>query len=228
MKFDTSMKFGNTGEPIAEDYGATEPMFSNAPDIGPTEPSNEAFRSFEEDDVDMFSDIKDYDQTAPGGYRKDDIPNYDNIGETERSEDGFGPTVGDDVIDDYRPTETIYANRTRGFAPVVGWLVCIDGPDKGRDYRIHSGYNTIGRAPNMDICISGDVKISRNKHAMIAFDPDESVFFFGPMEAKNLVKKNGKLVMTPMEIQGYDVLTIGTSKFTFIPFCGEKFSWEES
>lgn len=38
-------------------------------------------------------------------------------------------------------------------APVVGWLVCTDGVNKGTDYRLHQGRNFIGRSPEMDVCI---------------------------------------------------------------------------
>ena len=36
------------------------------------------------------------------------------------------------------------------FDPVVEWLVCIDGPEKGRDYRIRSGNNYIGRSQDIE------------------------------------------------------------------------------
>ena len=32
-----------------------------------------------------------------------------------------------------------------GSEPVVGWLVCIEGPMRGVDFRLHDGYNFIGR-----------------------------------------------------------------------------------
>ena len=35
--------------------------------------------------------------------------------------------------------------------PVAGWLVCIDGPSKGKDYRIHEENNYIGRMKEMDV-----------------------------------------------------------------------------
>ena len=34
-------------------------------------------------------------------------------------------------------------NVDGGVEPVVGWLVCIDGPSRGSDYRLHAGYNYI-------------------------------------------------------------------------------------
>src|SRR5947209_1623897 len=38
-----------------------------------------------------------------------------------------------------------------GVSPVVGWLVCIEGPNRGQDYRIHMEKNFIGRSSAMDI-----------------------------------------------------------------------------
>ena len=52
--------------------------------------------------------------------------------------------------------------------PVVGWLVCIEGPLRGVDFRLHDGYNFIGREEG-DIHIQGDNTISRQKHAVVAF-----------------------------------------------------------
>ena len=55
--------------------------------------------------------------------------------------------------------------------PVVGWLVCLAGPDRGKDFRLHAEKNFIGRAPNMDVCVAGDETVSRERHAMVIFDP---------------------------------------------------------
>ena len=54
--------------------------------------------------------------------------------------------------------------------PIVGWIVCVEGADKGKDYRILAKNNTIGRSEKMDICIKGDTTISRENHAKIAYD----------------------------------------------------------
>lgn len=113
-----------------------------------------------------------------------------------------------------------------GFTPVTGWLVCVDGPAKGTDYRVRGGYNYIGRAGNMDICIAGDNKIGRERHAMIAYDSEEKVFFFGPSDGKSIVRLNGKMVMVPTEIHDHDVIAIGATKLMFVPLCGERFNWD--
>lgn len=199
--------FGTGG---MENYGPTEPNpmsgFSNAnamENYGPTEP------------VDGFG----------GG----------GLGETQPVDGGSGftggnyePTGFSGGVEDYDSvTEPVIMGGVAGFTPVVGWLVCVEGSAKGTDYRIRAGYNYIGRAEHMDICVRGDMKIGREKHALIAYDQEENVFFFGPADGKSIVRLNGKMVMNPQEINAYDVLTIGTTKLVFVPFCGERFNWNE-
>ena len=110
--------------------------------------------------------------------------------------------------------------------PVVGWLVCIDGPVRGNDFRIHAGYNYIGREMG-DIHIQGDLQISRQNHAMIAFDSSEGVFYVGPSAGRNLMKVNGKTILNAVEIKNYDIISIGTTKLMFVALCGPHFGWNK-
>lgn len=138
---------------------------------------------------------------------------------------GFGGGMGVEDYDD--ATQPVNMGGIEGFTPVTGWLVCVDGPDRGTDYKIRAGYNYIGRSEDMDICIRGDQKIGRERHAMLAYDQEERVFFFGPADGKSIVRLNGKMVMTPTEMKPHDEITIGATKLMFIPLCGEKFDWNE-
>ncbi|MCR4890815.1 MAG: FHA domain-containing protein [Lachnospiraceae bacterium] len=113
----------------------------------------------------------------------------------------------------------------KGIDPVVGWLVCVDGKEKGRDYRIHSDNNFIGRSDRMDICIRGDETISRTNHAIISFDIQENAFFFSPGDGRAIVRVNDKAIFQTVEIKSHDRVTIGKSVFEFIPFCDGKFVW---
>lgn len=112
-----------------------------------------------------------------------------------------------------------------GPEPVVGWLVCIEGPMRGNDYRIHGGYNYIGRELG-DIRIGGDQQISRQNHAMVAYDDEAGVFYVGPSAGRNLIKVNGKTVLNAMEVHNYDVISVGTTKLMFVALCGEHFDWK--
>lgn len=136
-----------------------------------------------------------------------------------------GPVNNMGVEDYSDATQPVIVGGIAGFTPVAGWLVCVEGPSRGADYRIRAGYNYIGRGEHMDICIRGDQKIGRERHALIAYDQEERVFFFGPADGKSIVRINGKMIMTPTEIHAYDTITIGTTKLLFVPFCGDNFDW---
>jgi hypothetical protein len=51
--------------------------------------------------------------------------------------------------------------------PVVGWFVVLSGPQKGEDFRIREGPNTIGSASDADIVLH-DTAIS-GKHASLRY-----------------------------------------------------------
>ena len=110
-------------------------------------------------------------------------------------------------------------------APVVGWLVCTDGVNKGTDYRLHQGRNFIGRSPEMDVCILGDNTVSRSSHGIVVYDPRSNVYLAQPGSSKELFYVNDKLVLNPVELKTMDLLNIGDTKLMFVPLCGEQFHW---
>jgi len=109
--------------------------------------------------------------------------------------------------------------------PVVGWLVCLEGPDRGRDFRLHGEKNYIGRSPQMDVCVPGDETISREKHGVVIFDPKKHVFWVLPGDASGLVYLNGDIVHTPTQLKRDDVLEVGQTKLVLIPFSGDQYNW---
>ncbi len=115
--------------------------------------------------------------------------------------------------------------KKMGIDPVVGWLVCIEGPEKGRDYRIRSERNFVGRDPRMDICIGGDDAISRENHAVISFNPKKNSYLLMPGEGRGIIYLNEDEVATPTELEAYDSIEMGQTKLLFVPFCGERFKW---
>jgi len=120
-----------------------------------------------------------------------------------------------------------FFRKKTGIDPVVGWLVCIEGPDRGRDYRIHSEKNFIGRSPSMNICIQNDESVSRENHASVSYNHKKRSFKIHPGSSRGLVYLNGEDVDVPTELKMYDVIELGQTKLVFIPFCGEKFNWDK-
>ena len=144
-------------------------------------------------------------------------------GGTDFSQVNVGVNSGPDG-----PTDFIHTGGAAGFRPVAGWLVSIDGPTRGQDYRICQEYNFIGRSDEMDICLSGDDHISREKHAVVAYDEPTNAFYFGPADGRNIVRVNGRPVLSTVELARGDVITIGSTKLLFVPLCGPDFSWTDS
>ncbi|VBB09021.1 Hypothetical protein LUCI_4307 [Lucifera butyrica] len=112
--------------------------------------------------------------------------------------------------------------------PVCGWLVCIEGAQRGLDYKIRQGKNFIGRADDMDIQVLGDNAISRRNHATVVYDPKNRNTVLLPGESSGLAYLNGDAVYVPKELSAYDIVELGKSRFLFIPFCGEHFEWKDS
>lgn len=115
--------------------------------------------------------------------------------------------------------------ESSGIDPVVGWFVCIDGVEKGRDYRIHSDNNYIGRSNKMDICIRGDETISRENHAIVSYDMLDNKFYFSPGDGRAIVRYNDKALFQTIEMNAYDTITVGKTKLLFIPLCCDAYTW---
>jgi hypothetical protein len=117
-------------------------------------------------------------------------------------------------------------NKKLGVDPVVGWLICIEGTDRGRDYRLRNERNFIGRSERMNVCITGDPTISRENHAIISYNPRNNSYKVSPGENRGLVYLNNEEVDIPKELKPYDKIELGQTKLIFVPLCGERFKWE--
>lgn len=158
----------------------------------------------------------------PGGMGGE-IPVYGDSGKTqppkgygkeERADADGGHTVG-------------MMEKKLGLEPVVGWLVCIEGPDKGKDYKIWGRINRIGSSSKMDIAVKGDSTISGEDAARLGYDPKKNNFRLIPGNNKNNVYVNDDVVDMTVYLKPYDVIEMGQTKLAFIPFCSPRFSWEK-
>ena len=187
--------------------------------------------------VDMNAPMAGWDDTLPTGPVWEDAGSYEAQQYEERkthrvNPDGSGWADPDDyhtpmyVNDAYSPTiRKNYKNETSAIVPVTGWLVCLDGPEKGKDYRLHSEINYIGRSKENDVVLGSDPTVSREKHAMIAYDERGKMFFFAPSNGSSIVRQNGRPVLTTSELRSGDRLEIGEYTYIFMALCGEGFTW---
>jgi pSer/pThr/pTyr-binding forkhead associated (FHA) protein len=112
--------------------------------------------------------------------------------------------------------------------PVVGWLVVVDGPGRGRSVTLGYGMNTIGREAGNRVCLPfGDMQISRTKHATLTYDPRSRKFFILHGESTNLTYVGESPVLAPLELKSGDLIRLGdTTVLKFIPLCGDDFNWD--
>ncbi|MBE5894787.1 MAG: FHA domain-containing protein [Lachnospiraceae bacterium] len=146
---------------------------------------------------------------APAGYQNQFAPQGRNVEDKDT-----GKTVA-------------VFQKTMKMEPVVGWFVCIEGPDKGKDFRILAKNNTIGRGEKMDICIKGDSSISRENHARIGYDEKHNAFHLIPGESANNIYIGEDPVYVPTKLEADMIIELGETKLIFVPFCSDKFTWKE-
>ncbi len=121
-------------------------------------------------------------------------------------------------------TATPSADRN---TPTVGWLVGLSGACYGESFELKSGKNFIGRNPDMDIALTMDNSVAPYRHAVVLFEPKESVFLALPGEAREMLYVNDEAVITNKPLKAFDKLTVGSSKLLFFPLCSDTFSWDK-
>lgn len=110
-------------------------------------------------------------------------------------------------------------------APVAGWLVCVEGPCRGRDYRLVEGRNFIGRSKEMDVCIPEDAQLSRDSHCSVIYDPRSYRFVVLPGSSA-ASRLNGENIDGPIDLKDGDILCCGSTKLCFIGYCKEGRDWK--
>jgi len=111
----------------------------------------------------------------------------------------------------------------------VGWIIVIDGPGLGACFTLYSGASQIGRGEDQGVRLDfGDTSISRNNHAAVAFDDEQSAFYLGHGGKSNLVRLNGKPVLSTEELASGDEIRIGETTLKFLALCGSDFTWDKA
>jgi hypothetical protein len=96
--------------------------------------------------------------------------------------------------------------------PVVGWFVALNGQQKGEDFRLREGQNTVGSDSSCDIVIT-DSTISA-KHASLRYK--EGKFILTDLDSTNGSYLNGNDdSIAREEIKDNDVVRLGDVRLKF-------------
>ena len=113
--------------------------------------------------------------------------------------------------------------------PVVGWLVVVEGPGKGRAVQLGYGSNSLGRGATDRIKLDfGDDQISRNGHAVVTYDPRGRKFYVQHGGGTNLTYLGDQPVLSPTELPALSHISIGNTVLRFVPLCGVEFDWQDT
>lgn len=143
---------------------------------------------------------------------------------------GFGNTaINQQTVVEQQTTVNIPINSNLDKLPVTGWLVVIDGPGVGLDFRLIQGENRIGRDKEMEICLDfGDISddmISRDSHAIVVYDNHANVFFVERGRSRNMPLLNDRTIRSGEDLKAGDIIQVGKTKLMLISFCNESFKW---
>ena len=125
-------------------------------------------------------------------------------------------------VTEFEKTIGIFIDETQNIC-TVAWLVCVEGAERGKSYVLHSGRNFAGRSQDMDIVLSDDDFISREKHFSIIYDPKSIAFYLVSGSGHTYI--NDSLVSSEKIMVDGDVIQAGQSKYIFVPFCKEGREW---
>lgn len=111
---------------------------------------------------------------------------------------------------------------------VVGWLVVVNGPGRGRFAAVYDGLNSIGRGPNEATVLNfGDDGISREQHAFVTYDFKTQQFYLQHGGKAGIVRLNDQPVLQPMILNDRDTISISQTTLRFVAFCGPHFDWAD-
>jgi hypothetical protein len=110
--------------------------------------------------------------------------------------------------------------------PVVGWLVVVSGPGRGRAVKIGHGVNSLGRAATERISLDfGDDEISRTGHALVTYDQRHRKFYIQHGTGTNLSYVGDAPLLAPTELTGGESIHVANTVLRFVALCGPDFDW---
>ncbi len=114
--------------------------------------------------------------------------------------------------------------QEQDFDPVTGWLVCVSGTVRGRSFELHMNRNFIGRDRMMDIAITDDPRLCRQKHLSVTYDRRSDRFYIKNENGSVFV--NDVPVQKAMELKENDTIHFGGGCYVFVPYCKQERGWQ--
>lgn len=130
-------------------------------------------------------------------------------------------------IEEALPVAQVTAAAGKGYVMFpAGWLVVKDGPGQGASFALTQGVSQIGRGTDQTVALDfGDMAISRQNHAAIAYDAETHQFHIGHGGKSNLVRLNGRPLLATEAAADGDEIQIGETTLILKVLCTPDFNW---
>lgn len=204
------------------------------PGSGVTEPATESFAPFPEAKLDsnmMTQAVESGSEDTPTMPMDFTVPVADAQDDDDHTIGFFDDSffdLGSSSVPPTAVTQTTAPQKTTKVStPCVGWLIALGGAHLGTDFRLKAGKNFIGRGADMDVSLTEDKSVSRERHAVVVYEPKTHMYFVQPGDSSSLVYHNNEVVLSPVKLQAYDTVTVGDVNLLFMPLCGDRFNWSE-
>ena len=111
----------------------------------------------------------------------------------------------------------------------TGWLLVVEGDGRGHCFGLTSGLNQVGRGAENSIQLDfGDTAVSRKNHFAVVFDEEERKFVLGHGGKSNIIRLNGKAVISNEDLADGDQIKVGGTVLQLKTLCGEDFDWTQA
>ncbi len=210
MDFPTTGSFMAKQEPASE-YPKTTAMSKAAPEYPKTAPATGAG---EYPKTAPIAGAGEFPKTAPVS-NTGNFPKTMPIGSSPRECPKTAPIGSSERVPAFA-----------GWNPVLGWLVCIQGGKRGKDFRLTQEKSYIGRAASNDICLDFDETISRDTTITITYVKEHQVFRLETLQSRNPVSVNEIPVVNELYLRDKDIISIGATELRLVCFCDTSFAWE--
>lgn len=138
---------------------------------------------------------------------------------------GFDPSDGE-------PTDLFEQDVTKTDQAAMqfptGWLMVVEGEGRGYVFGLTTGLNQVGRGAENSISLDfGDTAVSRKNHFAVVFDEEERKFILGHGGKSNIIRLNGKAVISNEDLSDGDKIKVGSTVLQLKTLVGDDFDWSE-
>ena len=147
-------------------------------------------------------------------------------GAPEPKEEPQAPAAVQAPAAEQAPVEApVSAPKQEETAPIVGWLVCVEGPEKGKDFRVYQKLNMIGKSERAGIRLRDEAGLPFPIWARLTYSADDNRCRISAISAGHVLH-NGKEIEEAVALSSGDRLVLGGCEYIFVALCGDSFRWD--